>query len=421
MSGKIKYLTILLTSSLLLHTSCRENSVLKPSDFAMLQTIAEENHVTGMTVLGYKDGATRFTYNYGYSDIERKIKVDDNTIFFMASVSKIITGIAILKLVESGAIRSIEDDVSRYLGYTVRNPKYPERPVTIRHLMTHTSGISDAGISYQFISASYSASPPSMKELFTRTSRYYNRNIWLSSPPGEKFEYSNFATVLAGAIVGKVSGIRFDEFVNEEILSPLGMRGGFTMQHVKNINRVAVVYGFDERMSPYARSDNYAGQKPAPIDFSDYIPGTNPTVTGPHGGLRTQAKGLAKIMEALINGGVYKSREDSVRILKESTVDLMLKTQWQGYGFNGLYRQKGLYIHITDDLVPGIRMYGHMGDALGLISAMYFSPEKKSGIIFVMNGGDHNVGKSGFYKIQEQIFREGYGILSVSKTAPAAE
>ena len=314
----LKYSTSIFLSLTLCQPACQKNENEKPIDFKTLIAIAEENHVIGMKVLGYKDGDTRFIFNYGYSDISRKIKVDEDTIFFMASISKIITGMAVMKLIEEGKIKSIEDDISIYLGYRVRNPKYPEIPITIRHLMTHTSCISDEGVSYRFISASYSHNPPSMKQLFLPGGIYYNPDIWLNFPPGAKFEYSNFATILAGSIIGKVSGKRFDEFVNEEILNPLGMRGGFTIQKVKNINRVAVIYRLDDSMYPYVSADNYMGKKPAPIDFSDYIPGTNPTFLGPHGGLRTRIKGLAKIMEVFIYGGIYNSKEDTVRVLEKT-------------------------------------------------------------------------------------------------------
>jgi CubicO group peptidase (beta-lactamase class C family) len=407
----LKNSIILFILVILILSSCQKNENTRPVDFKKLQAIAAENHVIGMKVLGYRDGEVQFVYNYGYADIDRKIIVDDDTIFFMASVSKVITGIAIMKLIEDGKIKSIEDDVSKYLGYNVRNPKYPDIPVTIRHLMTHTSGISDEGVNYEFIRASYSHNPPSMKELFFSKGKYFNPVIWLNSPPGATFEYSNFATILAGAIVGKTSGKRFDVYINEKILNPLGMRGGFTIQRVKDINKVAVVYSMDDNRVPYASAENYMGKRPDMIDFSDYIPGTNPTILGPHGGLRTRTIGLAKIMEVFIDNGIYRSKENSVRILKKSSIELMLQPHWEGYGFYGLYKQKGLFIHITDDLIPGVRMYGHVGDAMGLLSAMYFSPQKKFGIVFVMNGGDHNAGKSGFYRIEEEIFREVYRVL----------
>ena len=347
MNNMIKHFILLFILLLSCQPACQKNDSIKPLDFKTLQSIAEENHVVGMTLLGYKDGDVRFIYNYGYSDLNRKIKVDDNTIFFMASISKVITGIAIMKLIEEGKIKSIEEDISKYLGYTVRNPKYPEIPVTIRQLMTHTSGINDNGISNNFIAASYSEDPPSMKELFTPGGLYFSPDIWLNAAPGTRFEYSNFGTVLAGAIVGKVSGKRFDEYINEEILKPLGMRGGFIIQNVKNINRVAVVYMLDDNRNPYISADNYNGKKPSSVDFSDYIPGTNPTILGPHGGLRTRAKGLARIMEIFINGGVYNSEEEgNVRILNESTVDLMLKPIGRETAFMD-YTDKKVYSFIS--------------------------------------------------------------------------
>jgi hypothetical protein len=89
-----------------------------------------------------------------------------------------------------------------------------------------------------------------------------------------------------------------------------------------------------------------------------------------------------------------------------------LNIQWSGNEMDGLYKQKGLFIHITDDLVPGVRLYGHKGDVPGLLSAMYFDPKKKIGIIYVMNGGSREIGESHFYTIEEQLFRTAYQYLN---------
>jgi CubicO group peptidase (beta-lactamase class C family) len=376
-----------------------------------ITSIAEKNKVVGMTVLGYKNGVVRFVYNYGYSDINRKIKVDDNTIFLVASITKVITGMAIMKLVETRKIMSIDDDISIYLKYKVRNPKYPDLPITIKHLMTHTSGLTDGGVSRIFFHASFSKNPPSMREALLPSGKFYNSGIWMDSKPGEIFEYSNFGAVLVGSIIGKVSGMRYDEYVNQNIIDPLEMRGGLTIDKVKNINRVAVIYRLDGSLNPYPRIDKYNGRKPSVPDFSGMIPGRNPMVFGPQGGLRTRIRGLEKIMEVFMNDGICYSTERPVRILDKETIDLMLKTYWRGYGFDGLYKKKGLFIHITDDLIPGVKMYGHKGDAFGLMSDMYFSPSLDFGIVLIMNGGHHVKGESGFYIVEEQIMRSAYQML----------
>jgi CubicO group peptidase (beta-lactamase class C family) len=410
MNKIIKFLFIMLIILTLFNPA---SSVQKQSSIRLhnLHRIAVENHVVGMTVLGYSRGRIRFVYNYGYSDIERKIKVDNNTIFFMASVSKIVTGIAVMKLIEEGKIRSIESDIGNCLGFKVRNPKYPQNPIRIRHIMTHTSGINDSGISSEFIEESNSPDPPLMKELFFLHGKYYDPEIWYNAPPGTKYSYSNYGAILAGAIIGKLSDRRFDIFVNKKILQPAGINHGFTIHNVKDVEKVAVVYMLDEDMNPYVAAENYQGEKPAPLDFSNFGPDSNPAVLAPHGGLRTDVRSLVKIMEIFLNRGVCRTGKGVVRILKAQSVDLMLRTHWSNKDNSGIFKRSGLFIHITNDLIPGVRMYGHSGDAMGLLSAMYFNPRNNSGIIFVMNGGDHTVGDSGFYKIQEQVFRESYRLL----------
>jgi CubicO group peptidase (beta-lactamase class C family) len=376
-----------------------------------LRNIAEENHVVGMTVLGYSGGRMRFHYNYGYSDLDRKRKVNRNTIFFTASISKMITGIAVMKLIEEGKIRSIEEDISRSLGYRVRNPKYSRNPVNIRHLMTHTSGIDDSAISSKFIEESYSADPPEMKELLTPDGKYYDPAIWNNAPPGTVFNYSNYGAILAGTIIGKVSGKRFDIFVEKRIFRPAGINHGFTIHNVGDVDKVAVVYMLDENLNPYVAAENYKGEKPAALDFSNFGPDSNPAILAPHGGFRTDVRSLLKIMEVFLYRGVCRTEKGVVRILSRQSVDLMLRSHWRNRNNSGFFKQSGLFIHITNDLIPGVRLYGHSGDAMGLLSAMYFNPRNNFGIIFIMNGGDHSAGDSGFYKIQEQVFRESYLIL----------
>lgn len=234
--------------------------------------IAEQNHAVGMTILGYKDDSVRFIYNYGYADIGRKIKVDNDTVFLIASISKTITGMALMKLFDSGLIESIDDDIGKYLGYSVRNPKYPNVPITIKQIMTHTSGINDSGMNNDFISASFSSNPPSLKEVLTPGGSYYNPEIWLDNAPGTFYEYSNLGAIIAGAIIGKVSGKRFDQFVNDEILKPLGMHGGFTIQSISNINKVAVVYQLDEDFVPHISGDDYGEENQNPLTLQAMIP-----------------------------------------------------------------------------------------------------------------------------------------------------
>jgi CubicO group peptidase (beta-lactamase class C family) len=260
-----------------------------------------------LSVLGYTNGAIKFIRHYGYADLERQQLVNDNTIFYMASISKIITGMALMKAVEMGKIASLDDDISQYMGYRVRNPNFPDIPIKIKYLMTHTSSLSDSGVDFSFWQDSNSPSPPSLHELLVPGGKYYNDLLWRQTPPGQGFEYSNYGAVIAGSIIGKVTGERFDVFVAKHLLQPLGIRGGFSLQSVPDINDVAVLYELDSDNTPYAVDEQYHGVRPDPFDFSKYRPGTNPTVFGPFGGLRTRVLGLERLMEVFLNNGCVKA------------------------------------------------------------------------------------------------------------------
>jgi len=377
-----------------------------------IEAIARKHRAVGLTVLGYAKGAVKFVKNYGYADIERKIPVTNNTVFYLASISKTITGVALMKLVDAGKIKSVDDDISLYLGYRVRNPHFPKVPITIKMLMTHTSSINDDAIDPSFWLDSSQANPPSIRQVLEPGGAYFNDDFWLNLSPGTRFAYSNFNAVVVASIIGRVSGIRFDEFVRSTLLRPLGIEGGYLLQSVPDINQVAVLYGIDEDGEPFPVDEDYRGSMPKLNNLSKFRPDTNPTIFKPYGGLRTNVTGLEHIMEAFLNGGEFRNGKRLVTMLRKKSVLNMLDTHWKGSGWDGLYKEKGLFIHITDDLVPGVRLYGHKGDVDGLLSGMYFDPKKKIGIIYIMTGGYHEKGESQFYTVEEDISRASYKFLA---------
>lgn len=376
--------------------------------------IMQEYKIIGLSFVAVKQNRITGSGFYGYADKERKVHTGPDTIYRVASISKPFTATAIMQLVERGRC-GLDADISQYLGYRVRNPYYPSRPITIRHLLTHSSGICDGGNYEAFLFSSYGDKPPSFREILLDSGLYYSRATWRRTRPGARFYYSNLGFGIIAAIVERVSGLRFDEYCRRNIFNPLGMNAGFTPARLPSVDNVAVIYTHyseEERRRPENADkkefepavDDYRGVKPALNDVSRFPRGHNGLMHSPQGGVRTSALDLVKFMTAHMNFGWYRN----TRILKSDSVWRMQAIQWSGRRPNGLKRRNGLSFHITRNLVDGTRLVGHSGRAYGFQGTMYFDPRRDSGIVLLMNGGDYykdERGTSEFHDIETILYR----------------
>ncbi|HZC01558.1 MAG TPA: serine hydrolase domain-containing protein, partial [Gammaproteobacteria bacterium] len=172
----------------------------------------EENHIPGAAVSVVKDGKLFFAKGYGSADIENKIPVDpEQTIFHVGSVGKLFTWTAVMQLVEEGKL-DLDEDVNTYLDFRIPDT-YPQ-PITLRHLMTHTSGFEDR----------------LLDSVVSDTSEVIPAREWLVTymparvcPPGDCAGYSNYNAMLAGYIVARVSGEPYHQYIQEHIFDPLDM------------------------------------------------------------------------------------------------------------------------------------------------------------------------------------------------------
>src|SRR5436305_2170583 len=171
-----------------------------------------DKHVAGATVAVVKDGALFFAKGYGYSDVSHYAPVNaERSLFRIGSTSKLFTWTSVMQLVEQGKL-DLDTDVNKYLDFKIP-ATYPQ-PITLRHIMTHTPGFEEDG-----------------RDLITDDSTHIEKlGTWLAThipgrvrPPGTYSSYSNYATALAGYIVQRVSGVPFDDYVDQHILTPLGM------------------------------------------------------------------------------------------------------------------------------------------------------------------------------------------------------
>lgn len=372
-----------------------------------LNQIKSTYNVVGMSVAVTKGDTIVYTKGFGLRDIARNLPVDDSTVYRIASISKMITATALMILYDQGWI-NLDADISNYLGFTLRNPNFPNDIITPRMVLTHTAGLRDGTGYDSFLSATYnSSSPPHIKSLLQAGGQYYTANMWSTSlrPSAKYFSYANINYGVIGTLVENVSGIRFDIFCRENIFIPLGIDGSFNVRNIANINNVAVLYR-RSGSTWVPQTDNYQGVYPTGPDLTNYTIGTNGVIFSPQGGVRTSATGLAKFMLMHLNNGIY----NGVRILSDSSAQLMHNPFWiyngsNGNNYYGIFNTYGFGCHRTTDLLSGETLYGHPGEAYGLISDLYSSKIKDYGIVFITNGGVWGAGTySGWYNIEEAVY-----------------
>ncbi len=282
-----------------------------------LSRFVDSGEIAGCSVRIVRNDEVFFEGNFGYADIEKKEKMSDNTIFPIASMSKVITVAGIMQLYEQGLFR-LWDPVSKYLpGF--RNPKIAvEKPdgsceivdakgeVTLRQLFTMTSGVpygwkdTAAGrIRAEKEEAWYKSGKP-----FPGSVEYANLvgGLPLAFEPGERWMYG-FSIDILGAVIEVLTGKTLGEYLKENIFDPLGMKDTGFFVPAENHSRIATLYHITDGMIPDER------------DF----PAGKPDFESGGGGLFSTVKDYSRFAQMLLHGGTL----DGVRILGRKTVDLI--------------------------------------------------------------------------------------------------
>lgn len=380
-----------------------------------LKEIIKRNEIVGLSVCLVKDGKVVYTFNEGLKDVGRNLKVDDKTVFRVASISKMVTVTALMQLYDLGKFK-LNDDVSRYLGFELRNPNFPDQPITFAMLMSHTSGLRDGGGYDNFLMASYRQIPfPEISSVLKKGGSFFTEDMWSSkeSPASGFFTYANINYGILGTLVERISGERFDKYCINHIFKPLGLNVSFDVRDITDINNIGAIYRKEDGKW-VAQNDEWKGVRPPNRNLDEYRVGSNAVIFAPQGGLRASAADLAKFLVLHQNYGVV----DGIRLLSDSAVKRMHQVVWKYNGTNGnsekdFFTNYALGCMRTEKLIPGVELIGHSGDAYGLLSGLYYSEKQKFGIVFITNGGVWKPGSySGWQSVEEEIVTAGYKYLS---------
>lgn len=354
-------LTIVLTTS---HYTAAESTEL-PKNFdecafqSDIRNMMDSLNVVGLSLAVVKDNKIVYTHAFGHKDLNTLQPLTTSTIFRIASISKSFVATAIMTLVDAGKL-TLDTDASTLLNFPLRNPNHPDDPITVGMLLSHTSSINDSEgyyISYDCINP---VTNPNWRKCYN------------TYAPGTGYEYCNLNFNLLGIIIEKLSGERFDHYVERHILNPLEITGSFCVNSVDR-DRCAMLYAWDGKQfeaqpQAYKIIDN----------LDDYQMEVTTVRMSPAGGMKITAPDLAKYMLMHMNYG--KSQINSKRIISQSSAKAMQADHTPTAEHYGLALEK------TDEYVNGVKLTGHTGGAYGLTSAMFFNPDKHYGFVVICNG-----------------------------------
>ncbi len=326
----------------------------------------------------------------------------------VASISKMALAISLLTLVEDGRL-DLDRDVSDYLGWRLRNPAFPDAPVTARQLLSHMSSLTDPEEYWIAAPGDFTAFISEQVALFDR-----------ARPPGAWFRYANINYSVLAAIIEKVSGERFDRFMSRALFEPAGLDIGYNWSGVSASARAAGAGLYrreGERFAPLADPPAVLADTlpyflaEEGVDrrayLKSYQPGENPTLFSPQGGLRASVVDLAKL----------------ARLLKAHPA--MISPVWRydaeapnGDTQDGLFAAFGLGVQEiagNAKLSPETILIGHAGEAYGLYGGAWMIEGGESGaagdeltIAFVATGVDEIPEKgahSSFNLVEERLLR----------------
>jgi len=352
---------------------------------AMLQEYSEQQRMSGAVALVLRNGQSVFFEAAGYRDVEAGEPMTHDTIFRIASQTKAIVSVGIMILQEQGKLL-ISDPVGRYLPEfmetTVAEPRPDDsyeivpavRPMTIRHLLMHTSGVSygygtaselweDAGIQGWY----FAHRDEPVRETIRRMAA-----LPMESHPGDRYVYG-YSTDILGAVIEEVSGVSLDQFLRQEIFEPLQMFDTYFYIPEYKENRLATVYS--------ATANRGIERAPEPggnVGQGHYVEGPRMSYSG-GAGLLSTAEDYARFLQMMLNGGEL----NGARLLSPTSIELMTVNHFDSINFRpgvGF----GLGFEVVMDLgirgVPGA--VGDYGWGGAYHSTYWVSPQDNLVVVF---------------------------------------
>ncbi len=371
---------------ILLIISCKENNTPKRNSISenkevrdtlttALNNIYQKGFINGFSVAVVDGNGTLYNKGFGYADIETKKAYTKNTIQNVASISKVVVGLALLKAQEMEFLK-LDDPINKHLPFNVINPNYPDTPITIRQLVSHTSSITDTDFywskCYILIDSLSEEEKKHMKipdnfnpkedwlplgkfleNILSKDGEWYNTEVFANRKPNSANQYSNIGAALCAYIIESASKKPFNTFSKQYIFEPLKMKSSGWFFNEINRNEFSKLY-LEKKEIPH-----YIG------------------LTYPDGHLITSTNDLALLLSEIINGLDGKGKLLTATSYTEFFKSQLTKDQVEEGDEDNL----GIFI---EKLISN-NVYGHSGQDPGIFTLMFFDPSKKIGRILIKN------------------------------------
>jgi CubicO group peptidase (beta-lactamase class C family) len=331
-----------------------------------------------------------WTKGYGYADRENKMPFTPLTIMNIASIAKTFTGVCIMKAVEQGKV-SLDEDINTYLPFKVVNPNFPNEKITLRHLATHTSGITDRDPFYWDSVYFYGGAKPELLDVFLKNyflpgGKHYSKANFLKSKPGTYRDYCNIGAGLAGYIVELRTGSKLNEYSKRYIFKPLKMtNSGWSLAEINTKNHTKL----------YEKKGDSIKQ----IQWYE-------ETTYPDGGVRTSVDELSRFFIALLNDGKYNGSS----ILKKESVDEMLRFQFNDSNKPENVKPDKLNSGIFWATKMGGTRIGHNGTDPGVRTFMLSDLTKEIGIILFFNTSLSEKEENVYFDTYAEVYKHALGL-----------
>lgn len=379
-----------------------EYAKLKDSLTQALTKFSKLSLIPGFSVAIVNDKQVLYTKGFGMADIKKGIPFSPESINWVASISKTFVALSIIKLVEQGKL-NLDQPINQILPYAIVNPHFPNSPITVRHLVTHTSSIIDDAFVPYYIgeadiciindSKQYDSLPAYLQpnlayyrmgkkisldehiQKYTQPkASWYTDSSFLKKEPGKFFQYSNLGAAIAARIVEIKSGLSFIDFTKKYIFQPLQMNHtGWNFEDVdaKLVSKI------------YAPNDE---QKPSAVVEHPQYYMTNYPVSG----LKTNATDLSKYLIEMIRGATGQGKlltKKSYQILFQPQLNCEGLNKTDSSTFNGKYNIATLWS------VSAKGTIFHFGGNTGVYSFIYFNHKTKKGALAISNLRDNSFGE----------------------------
>ena len=321
----------------------------------------------GGGVIVNRDGETLYAYYFGADAKYNGRPVDGDTVFKVASLTKMITAVGVMRLKEAGKL-NLDAPLTYGEGTPIRNPRFPDTPVTLRQAMSHTSSLLG--------SAPY-ATAPAWEKITPDQNRFFSKY-----EPGTNYEYANLNGGIMGSAIERASGQSLNAYMRDAIFSPLGINAAYAAHLLPDPAPLSRTYTQDGEV--YMKAEKYLEEDQA---FYEDTCDPDSHYRASVGSLYISLSGMAKIGEMLACGGAA----DGVRLLSPQATAEMRADQRAVRGSSVTGESPyglGVYRFTASD---GRTWYGHQGRWVGMLTDLFVDPDTRTAVVLVMNG----VGRSG--------------------------